>query len=182
MKKITHYEQMLMPFAARGNRNSHVVNALHELSKARKRGCWFYYVSDPLTFVNRHAPLEIIKDAPDESSKKGDSIFNIFTAARKTEPADRDCVMARSARPWEGLVFAGFVPLDNKDRMKNIREMRKQLAASKVFDKVDLMAEVTELEASARKPWMEFGMIPFRFGCRFANPEFEVDKYIKKAK
>ena len=67
----------------------------------------------------------------------------------------------------------GWFSLDNRDRMKNIRDMRDQLSESDLFDKVDLLTEVTEVEAQARQPWMPFGMIPFRFGCRFANLEFE---------
>ncbi len=171
-KKIRRYQQILTPIAARGNRNIKFVKALDEVSQASGPDDWFYLVADPLAYHNQEEPMETFQYGKSKEDKR-ESVFKFVQDASSAPEDKRICVRAGTVKPWEGLIFSGFSASRSADRRENIKRIITTLQGGSVFEKVDTLAELSETDRQARGPWMKFGMLPFRLGCRFKDIEFD---------
>ncbi|RMD79670.1 MAG: hypothetical protein D6820_07920 [Lentisphaerae bacterium] len=177
IEKIKEYRQMLLPFAAYGNRNQRIVDVVKALSQVRMQEDWFYYLSDPYSYFDKTEPVETFTAT--KANVQGVLPFTNLDLPEHERKERVINVIASSVHPLEGMVVCGFTPQRHSDRLRNVKIMQEKLRKLPLFRKVDTMPELSENDSLARDPWMKFGMRPFRLACIFQELEFNTSN-IKK--
>ncbi len=176
---IKRYQQMLQPFAARGNRDRTCVRGLELLSQAKQEGDWFYFMADPLSYVGATDPFEFRRSAAKTGGNR--SLLGTPVGSRTQEPEQE--VVASSVMPWQGLVVSGFTLVKRQNPLENVKKMKEILNQSQVFKGVDMNPDLSSKDAQVMKPWSEiFRMRPFSLICPLAEVEFGPEKNEGKSK
>lgn len=170
-EQVDMFQQMLVPFAAVGNRSRVFVTGLNLLSKHRKGGDWILFVAD-------HESLFLDDDKPAVSDAVAPGASGVF--GRPVVEKKEVVRASLSATPWRALYAAGFTPHREKDAYRNVRETVDALNGEEdtIFGGVDIIpeAELPSRNFEIRRPWLElFRMRPFTLRMPLSAQEFEAE-------
>lgn len=181
MQAIRHREKMILPFAEKGNRARHFLQAMEALSKAKTDQDWIIYLADQFSYEEgKEAEEKKDKEPEEEDSRRrrrtpqNPLVFatSLSSLSRDEPQAKIDAIVVTDMEQLTSLVVAGFTPLLNVKKYEPVRAIAKNLNDSVYFEGVDLLPEPERAgrEEGIFAPWMTY----FQHLCN-AN-QFGTDK------
>ena len=164
IETIIDNQEMLRPFAARGNRNLKVVKCIDYLSKSQQRGDWVAYLADEKTY----------KSAPTKEMISPDNkVVEIKLDADNVDPLNK--VNVNLEEPWKRIYVLVFIKNSvQNQRLQSINEMMKQLQQESFFEKVDANDKRSEREYLVAEPWRSRKRKAVSMFLELRDQEFEV--------
>ncbi len=161
-ESIDHYDVMLQPFAARGNRNMTVVRAVDQLSQTKQSNNWIYLLADyPASYHGKQETFKLVNGNNRVPFPLGGNPISRTPA-----------ILASSVQPWEAIAISGFTPKERE--LKDVRESIRLLNDSKLFTGVDANPRMSPMDAQLRKEWLMFRMKWFSLICPLETVEFKL--------
>ncbi len=165
---IRHYEKMLIPLVAKGNRTKRFLVATEQLAAAHDENDWFIYLADDVSYQAGKGESERRKNQ--NRQKETDSratttgpAFGIFgggPAIGDTEPVIpyvSEKVLVEDLPPLRSMIVAGYTSFLPDRVYVPVREIVGKLNDSELFAGVDLLAEPERVgREDIFDPWLRF--------------------------
>jgi hypothetical protein len=165
--EIAAFKEMLIPFAARGNRNRTFVTALDQLNRQRREKDFLLLLADEESYRGNEAPVPVPRAAPSLFSPGGIPV-------RPTEILHP----TSEFHPWMRLYASGLTARQGATIFRTIRETVDALnsEADSIFTRVDILPDnmLPSTVFMIRTPWGAlFGMRSFTLELPLKQPEFK---------
>ena len=169
---ISQAEAMLVPFAARSNRNRTFIDAVEVLSQYQQDEDWLAYLADEESYYN----LRALKEAKESPKPKRPRVIPLPGMGPPPEEEDPP-LLSTSFKPWTNLYCSGFIPRRDINPLGNIRELLDELNSSdnSIFAEADsLTTERSDVDVKVTAPWLQrYMMRPFALRLPLKQTEFK---------
>jgi hypothetical protein len=167
---ITQTEAMLVPFAARSNRNRIFIQAVEVLSEYQQDEDWLAYLADESSYYD----LRAIEAAKTQSRPTRQVTFR--PGQPKPQDEEEPPLLSTSLKPWNNLYCSGFIPRRDINPLGNIRQLLDELntAEGSIFQGADsLTTERSDVDVKVSAPWLQrYMMRPFALRLPLKSVEF----------
>lgn len=167
---ISQTEAMLVPFAARSNRNRVFIDAVEVLSQYQQDEDWLAYLADEESYYDLRKSTETARPEPKRS---------IAFRPGMTQPQEEEdpALLSTSFKPWQNLYCSGFIPRRDINPLGNIRQLLDELnsAENSIFAGADsLTTERSDVDVKVTAPWLQrYMMRPFALRLPLKEVEFK---------
>jgi len=150
---IRHYEKMMIPFVATGDRAGRFVSALRNLTEACEVNDWFVYVADEAVY-QRGKRSENVEAHRDARSSRPSAVSGAGSMFRPKPMGIGDVVapdpfpkkvMVDDIKPMASVIVAGYTLLLSENPYEPVRELVRKLNDSPSYTDVDLLPEVERI-------------------------------------
>ncbi len=135
-KSIDQTQRLLIPFAARGNRNTTLIQAVELLGRYQQRDDWFFLLADGESYQQREeATARRQPTRPDTSA----FAFGNGGASHQQELSK----LTTQIQPWQRLIAAGFTPSRADSQWSSVRTTVDALnnEPDTIFAGVDILTQ-----------------------------------------
>ena len=144
---ITNHQNMLRPFAARGNRNITLVKTIDQLSKSQQKGDWFVYLADADTYMDY--------DPFDPTLK--DKTPNFRRNRKKDQDKTEQRRNVSGLKAWNRF----YTVLTTKEKnLETVRTTVANLRSSGLYKQVDTHSDFKKGAISALDYWRNREKVP----------------------
>lgn len=134
--EVRQMQQMLIPFAARGNRNHTMNTAILQLGKYQQPGDWLVFLADEATYRTADSPAS----PPSTTRPQPTPLFGNGTSNGAEAKA---YIPVTEIQPWRVLIASGFTPLNPDAPFENVSRTVQALnnEPDSIFTDVDTLTE-----------------------------------------
>ena len=194
LQLVRYHEKMMIPVVELANRAGRFVQSINVVASACGENDWFIYLADEFSFEEgkpREEEPGKAKEKPTPAPSTSlfpKAITSLDGTESTPEPSNAYIPVTKMER-LRSMILAGHSPKRRHDSLEAVREIRRKLNESDLFENADLLPKPERVgrEQEIFKPWLVYmqamarkklmGMyISFMFRLPFADVDVYEDK------